>query len=166
MGVREVAARWRRELGLALAVSTTFAALALAALAGASGQYNLTGKWKVAGTGGGAAGVLDITRMSPSTGAFSGTSYNGMFKLKGTEKGTSVKFTQSEPGYISTDIGTVTAGGTKMGGSWHDSNGAGGTWSGKLTAKPKAKKPAKPKKKPKPKKPKKPKKKPKPKPHR
>jgi len=112
--------------------------LTLAQVAGAKGRYDLKGSWKVAGTGGGATGVVVITSFNRSTGKFSGTSYNGMFKVRGVETGKKVSFTQSEPGYVSHDSATLTANGTKMAGRWHDSNGAGGTWHG-TKQKPKSK---------------------------
>lgn len=121
-------------------LTLTIALLAAASLAAAKGTYDLRGVWNVGGSGGSATGQLKITSMNLATGQFSGTSYGGMFKLKGTETANKVKFTQSETGYASTDIATVSAGGTRMSGTWHDTNGSGGTWTGRRVSGPKARK--------------------------
>jgi hypothetical protein len=115
-------------------LAAIFALALLASTASAAGRYDLKGKWHVGGTGGSASGDLTITSMNRATGAFSGTSFGGRFKVKGTETGTSVTFTQSGGGYVSTATGTVSAGGKHMSGTWHDSNGAGGTWFGNKAA--------------------------------
>ena len=113
------------------------ALMAFAPVAAARGTYNLTGSWKTSGSGD--PGVIKITSMNLATGAFSGTSYGGMFKVKGVETGTHIRFTQSEPGYTSTDLATVTDGGQRMSsGTWHDTNGSGGSWAAAKVSGPKA----------------------------
>jgi hypothetical protein len=113
------------------------ALVVLASVASASGTYDLRGKWSVGGTGGAASGELTITSMSLSTGAFSGTSFGGHFKVNGTESGTHVTISQKGGSYVSTSTGTVSVGGKRMSGVWHDSNGAGGTWFGTKSSGPK-----------------------------
>jgi hypothetical protein len=109
----------------------------LASIASARGTYDLRGKWAVGGTGGAASGDLTITSMSLSTGAFSGTSFGGQFKVKGTERGNQVTITQAGGSYVSTSTGSVSGGGKRMSGVWHDSNSAAGTWFGKKISAPK-----------------------------
>jgi hypothetical protein len=124
--------------GLLATAVTAGALLAAAAGASARGTYDLRGNWSVAGTGGGDAGVIKITAMNLATGAFSGTSYGNAFKVKGVETGTHVVFTQSESGYTSTDKATVSGSGKRMSGTWHDTNGSGGTWTAVKTSSPAA----------------------------
>ncbi len=93
-------------------------------------RYNLLGTWTVSGNNGAETGDMRITSMSMSTGRFTGTSYGGRLSVKGREIGTSITIKQAVGTYLSTDIGTVTTGGRKMGGSYRDSSGRTGTWTG------------------------------------
>lgn len=111
------------------------AALALAGAAHAAAQYDLRGTWDTYGTGGGYSGTFTVTTMNRSTGAFSGTGDGSVFELKGTESGSAVSFTQSEGSYVSHDRATLRRHNgllEMVGGTWHDSNGAGGTFTAKI----------------------------------
>ncbi len=123
----------RRAVGTAIAVVAlaAIASFAFAGVAGANVQYNLTGVWDTYGTGGGYSGTFTVTNMDLATGDFSGTGDGTTFVLKGTEFGTTVQFTQSEGGYVATDSATLDLNNGKLemtNGVWHDSNGAGGTF--------------------------------------
>ena len=104
----------------------------MSSTASANVQFNLTGVWDTYGTGGGYSGTFDVTTMDIATGdTSSGTGDSGMFVLKGNEIGTAVHFTQSEGGYVSNDDATLDLNNGKLemkSGVWHDSNGAGGTF--------------------------------------
>jgi hypothetical protein len=124
---------WPRRVTLGLlALLGTVACVALASsTASAAVQFNLTGTWDTYGTGGGYSGTFTVTTMDIATGDFSGTGDSGMFVLKGNEIGTAVHFTQSEGGYVSNDDATLDLDNGKLemkSGVWHDSNGAGGTF--------------------------------------
>jgi hypothetical protein len=110
-----------------------------APLAAARGTYDLRGSWQTSGSG--TPLVIKITSMNLATGAFSGTSYNGVFKVKGVETGSHIRFTQSETGYTATDLATITAGGKKMSsGTWSDTHGSGGAWAATKISGPSTKK--------------------------
>jgi hypothetical protein len=93
-------------------------------------KYNLIGRWTVGGNNGAEKGGMHITRMSMSTGRFTGTSYAGRFVVKGREIGTSITVRHIVGTYVSTDIGRITDGGRKMGGTYRDTSGRTGTWYG------------------------------------
>ena len=93
-------------------------------------KYDLTGTWTVGGNNGAETGDMHITRMSMSTGRFTGTSYAGRLIVKGREIGTSITIMHIVGTYLSTDIGKVTDSGRKMGGTYRDTNGRTGTWYG------------------------------------
>ena len=73
---------------------------------------------------------MRITWMSMSTGRFTGTSYAGRLTVKGREIGTSITVRHIVGTYVSTDLGNVTDSGRKMGGTYRDTSGRTGTWSG------------------------------------
>jgi len=127
----------RRGASVALLVGLAAALTAVSpGAASASASYDLRGVWDTYGSGGGYSGTFTISSMNLATGAFSGTGDGTTFALKGVEQGASVTFTQSEGAYVSTDKATVArgAGGALQmtGGTWHDSNGSGGTFTAKL----------------------------------
>jgi hypothetical protein len=127
--------RYSRRVSVGLALLAAGACVALAtASANANVQYNLTGVWDTYGTGGGYSGTFTVTTMDTATGEFSGTGDGTTFVLQGTEIGTAVQFTQSEGSYVSTDSATLDLNNgvlEMINGVWHDSNGAGGTFTAK-----------------------------------
>jgi hypothetical protein len=97
-------------LALGGAFTAIFLALASAANAAAP-TYNLQGTWTSGNLNSEGArdpqnGIVSITQMDMSTGAFSGTSVvEGInFEVSGTESGSSVTYKQTEGGYIATDV--------------------------------------------------------------
>jgi hypothetical protein len=135
MGVTD-RSRPRRRYGRAAFVAALAAAVLIPIVAQASGTYDLRGTWETSSViGGGYTGTFEITSMDLATGSFSGTGDGTTFVLKGTETGASVKFTQSEGSYVSHDSATVTQKSGKLemtDGTWHDSNGSGGTFAAVL----------------------------------
>jgi hypothetical protein len=124
-----------RRAGAWLAVLAIAAAALATGAASASAPYDLRGIWNTFGSGGGYSGTFTIASMNLATGAFSGTGDGTTFALKGVERGSTVSFTQSTGAYVSHDTATVVRrGGTLQmtAGSWHDSNGAGGTFTAGL----------------------------------
>ena len=93
-------------------------------------KYNLVGTWTVGGNNGAETGDMRITWMSMSTGRFTGTSYAGRLTVKGREIGTSITVRHIVGTYVSTDVGNVTDNGRKMGGTYRDTSGRTGTWTG------------------------------------
>ena len=93
-------------------------------------KYNLIGTWTVGGNNGAETGDMRISHMSMSTGRFTGTSYAGRLTVKGREIGRSITVMHIVGTYVSTDIGTVTDRGRKMGGTYRDTSGRTGTWYG------------------------------------
>ena len=122
----------------ALAVSIALLAGAFGGAAAASGRYDLRGVWDTYGTGGGYSGTFTVASMNLASGAFSGTGDGTAFVLKGSETATAVSFTQSQGSYVSHDAATVVMRAGKLAmisGTWHDSNGSGGTFTATLVKK-------------------------------
>ena len=133
--VSSILKAWSRRASVGLALLGLAAGATIATgTASANVQFNLTGVWDTYGTGGGYSGTFTITTMDTATGDFSGTGDGTTFVLKGTELGTTVQFTQSEGGYVATDSATLDLNNgvlEMVNGNWHDSNGAGGTFTAK-----------------------------------
>lgn len=111
-------------LGLVLLVSLS------PSMAWASGPVNPDGTWtsNAVVTGGGSfAHTTTISQFDPNTGTFSGTDSNGT--LQGVVTGSSFKMmVGTAPAYNYTLQGTIN--GNSWTGTWKDSNGVSGTWSG------------------------------------
>jgi hypothetical protein len=138
---RKALAASTRSLSCALTLTAfaigSFAAIGalMPGVAQAVAANDLRGTWDTYGSGGGYSGTFKISTMDLSSGAFSGTGDGGTFALKGTESGSSVEFTQSEGSYVATDRATVERVGGKLemvDGTWHDTNGSGGTFTASL----------------------------------
>ena len=101
------------------------------ALASAAGGTDITGTWTCCGAGGAGAQQWVITDSSgrPSGSGLEGTSV--FATISGSVSGNSVTivttYTQ-DVGYVATFVGTVSADGTTMSGSWTSNQHQSGTW--------------------------------------
>lgn len=101
------------------------------ALASAAGGTDITGTWTCCGAGGAGAQQWVIT---DSSGSLSGSGLEGtsvFATISGSVSGNSVTivttYTQ-DVGYVATFVGTVSADGTTMSGSWTSNQHQSGTW--------------------------------------
>jgi hypothetical protein len=131
----------------ALAVTLTVFGAAFAALgpasAAAEGTPNISGTWSCCGTG--TAAVPKTWTITDSGGVLSGmasdTSATDYSPLSGSINGTSVTIVEgpytSVPSYTATFVGTVSANGESMSGTWSDTFGRKGeTWTAMRTSGP------------------------------
>jgi hypothetical protein len=117
-------------------VLTAVACVALCAIAAAQARVtaSLTGTWLCCGGGGAAAQDFVLTA---SKGSLHGTaklpSGKAFAKITGTTAGRKVKIITTylasfSPGYVATFVGTLSANGNKLSGSWKSNANQSGTW--------------------------------------
>ena len=109
-----------------------------AAPAGAATVPTAVGTWSCCGSGGAGAQTWVITS---AKGKLSGTGYEGntpFSPISGSTSGTSVTIVTgpytSDPGYTATFVGTLSASGTSMSGTWTSNQRQSGTWTATRTA--------------------------------
>jgi len=124
---------WSLRRALVL-VTVTCALLCAVAVAHAGAATNLNGTWLCCGGGGAAAQNFAITE---AKGALHGTaklpSGKAFAKITGTVAGRKVRIVTTylasfSPGYVATFVGTVSANGKKMSGTWKSNASQTGTW--------------------------------------
>ena len=114
-------------------LATAFAALGTAS---ASAAPTVTGTWSCCGAGGAGAQTWTITE---SNGSLSGSG-PGIGPINGSVSGTSVTIVTGpytdDPGYEATFVGTISADGETMSGTWKSNANQEGTWTATRTSGP------------------------------